>query len=557
MPNRYQPTVRIDLIDNLVFEGGSVKGIAYVGAFNALLQAGLDFKRIKRIGGTSAGSITAALLCLGMSLDEIDDYLLKIDFKEFLDEKITNVRDALLNVKDRYQEGNYPLLAIESADPNLLIGSSKLSLYSGLFDGDVLRNWIEDRLFNKTGIHYLTFAELHHLKKQFPDQFKDLYVIGINNDTGRAQTFSYEETPDAIISDAVRISTCIPFIFKPHQVYCKDAMGNRVLDQKFKNHLFIDGGLTEKYPISLFDEPKYFNENDQKKLAELRIVGKVENPNTLGFKLVTRNEKDFYEGLREELAANKKKGYFTLNVASDYTIKQDSDHIRNKEGSRTIYIDTCGVKTLDFNLTDEKKQSLREAGNQATIDYFSYGPTIVRNTSFLNTQLKIDQNQSVVALINRVVNERRHLLFGKTQKKQHPLIILESINSKGETIFKVYDLFMENRNPNQGIILIAKLKSDGTFDHSEELIQDIITKNGNMQISTWPITREQAKRLDSIIRDEDERLVSHVIFNNNKYTQNLSSNEKLESNRFQWLLEKLDKINIEEKDIHFTPFSLK
>jgi NTE family protein len=49
---------------NLVFEGGGVKGIAYSGALQVLEQQNI-MSDIKRVAGTSAGAITAALVALG------------------------------------------------------------------------------------------------------------------------------------------------------------------------------------------------------------------------------------------------------------------------------------------------------------------------------------------------------------------------------------------------------------------------------------------------------------------------------------------------------------
>ena len=54
---------------NLVFEGGGVKGIAYVGAMQVLEQRGL-LAPIVRAGGTSAGAINALLYTLGYSIHE-------------------------------------------------------------------------------------------------------------------------------------------------------------------------------------------------------------------------------------------------------------------------------------------------------------------------------------------------------------------------------------------------------------------------------------------------------------------------------------------------------
>ena len=51
---------------NLVFEGGGVKGIAYVGAMEILEKRGI-LQNIERVGGTSAGAINAVLLALNYS----------------------------------------------------------------------------------------------------------------------------------------------------------------------------------------------------------------------------------------------------------------------------------------------------------------------------------------------------------------------------------------------------------------------------------------------------------------------------------------------------------
>ena len=45
---------------NLIFEGGGVKGIAYIGAMQVLDQRQI-LKDIRRVGGTSAGVINALL----------------------------------------------------------------------------------------------------------------------------------------------------------------------------------------------------------------------------------------------------------------------------------------------------------------------------------------------------------------------------------------------------------------------------------------------------------------------------------------------------------------
>ena len=55
---------------NLVFEGGGVKGIAYLGALEVLTERNI-IQQAERIGGTSAGAINAVILGLGFTIEEI------------------------------------------------------------------------------------------------------------------------------------------------------------------------------------------------------------------------------------------------------------------------------------------------------------------------------------------------------------------------------------------------------------------------------------------------------------------------------------------------------
>ncbi len=78
---------------NLVFEGGGVKGIAYIGALAALGRRGI-LKDIVRVGGTSAGAINALLFALGYSHAETKHLLAELDFTSFLDDDWGVLRDT-------------------------------------------------------------------------------------------------------------------------------------------------------------------------------------------------------------------------------------------------------------------------------------------------------------------------------------------------------------------------------------------------------------------------------------------------------------------------------
>jgi len=55
---------------NLVFEGGGVKGIAYGGALQELEERD-GLASVQRLAGTSAGAITATLLAIGYPASKV------------------------------------------------------------------------------------------------------------------------------------------------------------------------------------------------------------------------------------------------------------------------------------------------------------------------------------------------------------------------------------------------------------------------------------------------------------------------------------------------------
>src|SRR4051794_5642773 len=68
---------------DLVFEGGGGKGIGLAGAYGALRERGVV---PKRVAGTSAGAITAALVAAGYEPAELDEILRQVPFASFKDQ---------------------------------------------------------------------------------------------------------------------------------------------------------------------------------------------------------------------------------------------------------------------------------------------------------------------------------------------------------------------------------------------------------------------------------------------------------------------------------------
>lgn len=323
---------------NLVFEGGGVKGIAYVGALQELEKRGV-LTDIVRVGGTSAGAITAILVGLNYSLDETDKILRGLDFNKFMDDSWGVVRDT-----------------------------DRLVDEFGWYKGDYFRDWIAGIIRDKTGNSEATFNDIAGQKAA--KGFRDIYFVGTNLSTKFSEVFSAEHTPRMVVADAVRISMSIPLFF--------------AAKRSFRGDVYVDGGVLDNYPVKLFDREKYVEKNsttpvyyqhhnDGLAAAGIDVSSYVFNQETLGFRLDSAKEiavfRDHAEPDHEKVS-----DFFDYAKAFIGTVmdSQDSLHLHSDDWQRTIYVDSLGVKTTDFNLSDQTKQNLVNSGVAGVQKYFEW-----------------------------------------------------------------------------------------------------------------------------------------------------------------------------------------
>ena len=325
---------------NLVFEGGGVKGIAYVGAMEVLETKGI-LSNIARVGGTSAGAINALLVGLNYTPAETKEILSRLDFRNFLDDEWGVVRDT-----------------------------SRLINEYGWYKGDFFRQWIGERIAAKVGNPDATFNDVHGQAEQHG--FRELFFVGTNLSTRFAEVFSYEHTPRWCVADAVRISMSIPLFF--------------AAKRSVRGDVYVDGGLIDNYPIKLFDREKYLIDKRLERTPEyyqahneaLRGEGKDLNPylynvETLGFRLDSAKEIAVFRD-QAEPEHHKIEDFFAYAYGLVGTVMetQSSQHLHSDDWQRTIYIDTLGVGTTDFDLSDERKTALLESGRTHTEEYFAW-----------------------------------------------------------------------------------------------------------------------------------------------------------------------------------------
>ncbi|KAK6194958.1 hypothetical protein SNE40_000482 [Patella caerulea] len=245
--------------ENLVLEGGGSKGLAYCGAIKYLQEVGI-MKNIKRIAGTSAGSMTAALFSVGYTADEIQDFLGGQIADVFLDHKC----------------GYCSLL------PNLLSGY-------GWNPGKKIFKWFGDKMEQKTGNPDITFKEVYRLYGI------ELCVVVTNLSQMSTEYCHPKTTPDMSIRLAVRMSMAIPGVYKAVK-YKRNG----------ETSVYVDGGVLCNYPIHCFDGwylsmargdsfiQKLQPLSDIPKLYEKSDRFGTYNSKTLGFLLFADSEEDVY-----------------------------------------------------------------------------------------------------------------------------------------------------------------------------------------------------------------------------------------------------------------------
>nr|XP_022306873.1 uncharacterized protein LOC111113157 isoform X3 [Crassostrea virginica] len=192
--------------ENLIFEGGGNKGLAYCGAVRALEELGI-MNQIKRFAGASAGAMTASLMAVGYNSKDIQGFLSQDMSKMFLDARF----------------------GVLSLLPNLLQGY-------GWNPGNRIYNWFGEVMEQKTGNKDITFSELYEKTG------KELCVVVTNLNHMTEEYCHVKTTPDMPIRLAVRMSMAIPGMFQATN-YTYNGETNT----------YVDGGVICNYPIHCYD----------------------------------------------------------------------------------------------------------------------------------------------------------------------------------------------------------------------------------------------------------------------------------------------------------------
>jgi NTE family protein len=206
-------------IENIVFEGAGIRGIAYGGVIQAL-EENNQIKTLKRIGGTSAGAISAALLAVGYNASEINHIIGSTNFAKFND-------------------GGMPFFG----------GMFRMPKKFGWFKGEKFEQWLGKLIEAKTGNANIDF-------KTIAQQYKELYITGTCLNKQQTIIFNHNTYPNMPIKTAVRISMSVPMYFSAVLMDDEGKIYKKMPKHKQLN-VMVDGGLMLNFPIHIFDSTKY------------------------------------------------------------------------------------------------------------------------------------------------------------------------------------------------------------------------------------------------------------------------------------------------------------
>ena len=310
--------------ENLVFEGAGIRGLAYCGALMELDQRQM-LAPIQRVAGTSSGAITATLLALGYTPQEIFEMIGNTNFAKFND------------------GGGF-----------FIGGTLRLFRRMGYYKGKKFTRWMENCIAAKVGNANITFAELETLTKEHA-QLKTLVITATCMNHQKVEYFSVHTYPQMRIVDAVRASMAVPLYFEP-LIIDNHGHPQNVRNFKDQDHVLLDEGFLSNFPSWVFDESTQYNTQPEK---------------TIGFRI----DSDYQ--IQVDRTKSKLPPYYSIHSTKDlvgsvyYLMKENLNRfiLTPFDWERTVSISDCGIGPKVKRLSKEEKALFIKAGREGLRRY--------------------------------------------------------------------------------------------------------------------------------------------------------------------------------------------
>ena len=367
---------------DMVFEGGGAKGMVFVGAMQEFEERGHTHDRLL---GTSAGAITAALLAAGYNSKEMLEALAeKKDgnsvFSGFMGEP------GPFSDSNLVQDGalarlltniDIPLLPdalekrLDKAIVNWVASNPRAShLFSfvelgGWYSADNFLEWIGKKM--DSGVYNgkpRNFSKMT-LKEFNEATGKDLSLVGSDTTQEMMLVLNHRTAPDLPIVWAVRMSMSIPLLWQ--EVVWQKEWG-KYRDMDMEGHTIVDGGLLSNFPIELFI-------SDLKTVTD--VMGNKTSENVLGMLI----DETLPVPGAQSIKGDTDNGKFDISKLA--TVQRLNHLINTVTGARdksvieafenyVARMPAKGYGTTEFDMTDERRNTLVKAGRKAMQNYFAY-----------------------------------------------------------------------------------------------------------------------------------------------------------------------------------------
>ena len=331
-----------------IFEGGGAKGVAHVGALDAIANNNLD---IVGVAGTSAGALVAVLVAIGLdAVDIMDEHdcdanILKRNGLDPI--KLLGVREwgrfRTLHRLFEYlgQEespGAFKCWNFLVSLPFAATTFASLIRRRGHFSNTPIKNFVNkvirdrlDMINSEAGLDWdipeePTFGDL---ARGWPTVVP-LKIVVTDVSSGELKIFD-RRTAKVKVAEAVAASIAIPFIFEPARI------------PSFSDGFFADGGLVSNLPLWAYIEEKL--------IFERRGAPRVP---VIGFSLQASRRKDGRNGQPKLL---------------DYVGSLVETALAGSQGISRQFLDdltviplSTNLEMLDFGTSWAELKKAREAG---------------------------------------------------------------------------------------------------------------------------------------------------------------------------------------------------
>ncbi len=365
---------------DLVFEGGGAKGMVFVGALEELFSRGHSAGRLL---GTSAGAIAAVLLAAGYG---------PASMLKALNEKENgqSVFAGFMGAPEPFAEKE-----IKESATRMVFTNIDLKFVPGFLEGpldDALARWLA---WHPRSRHFVAFVERGGwfsaarfvrwlqdkldvdpetqlkraysrmtLKEFFEATRVELSVVAADTTDSRLLVLNRRTAPDCPVVWAVRMSMSIPLVWD--EVVWKEAWGN-YLGQPMAGHVVVDGGMLSNFPIELFISSE---------APVTKLMGPKQDNPVLGLLIDEALPVPVKRGILIDV--NIKPGELrtvqrimrlvnTMTGAHDKMVIEEYEHL-------VVRLPAGGYGTTEFDMSDQRRESLVAAGRRAMKAYLDARP---------------------------------------------------------------------------------------------------------------------------------------------------------------------------------------